>query len=236
MNHGVPMIESFKNVMVRSGAGWVLYLLIALSVVSIAIAIDRAYAFWSRRDDVPRLMRELHRLLETEDLKKALALLEASSSVEASVVAAGLALWSHGPAAVKEAMAAATGRERATLEQRLGFLGTIGNNAPFVGLLGTVIGVVGAFEAMGHGAGPEASGALAPELVMSNIAEALVATAVGLVVAIPAVALFNYFQGALTATIESAETLGHVLLSHVEGEVQAARPPPSLREAKRGAA
>jgi biopolymer transport protein ExbB/TolQ len=98
MNHGVPMIESFKNVMVRSGAGWVLYLLIALSVVSIAIAIDRAYAFWSRRDDVPRLMRELHRLLETEDLKKALALLEASSSVEASVVAAGLALWSHGSA------------------------------------------------------------------------------------------------------------------------------------------
>jgi len=52
---------------------------------------------------------------------------------------------------------------------------------------------------------------------MSTIAEALVTTAVGLVVAIPAVAVFNYFQGVVTATIESAETLGHVLLSHLEG-------------------
>ena len=220
------MIETFKNVMIRSGATWVLYLLIALSVLCLAIAIDRARAFWTRRDDVPRLTRELHRHLDADDQAAARILLAQSPSVEASVAAAGLSLWHHGGSAVREAMAAAIGRERARLEQRLGFLGTVGNNAPFVGLLGTVIGVIGAFEAMGHGGASESAASLAPELVMSNIAEALVATAVGLVVAIPAVALFNYFQGALTATMESAETLGHVVLAHL-GD---AAPPPRASE------
>jgi biopolymer transport protein ExbB len=60
--------------------------------------------------------------------------------------------------------------------------------------------------------------ALAPERVMGTIAEALVATAVGLVVAIPAVAVFNYFQGRVTAALADAETLGHVLLSHLRGD------------------
>ena len=219
------MIETFKNVMIRSGATWVLYLLIALSVLCLAIAIDRARAFWTRRDDVPRLTRELHRLLDADDEAAARILLAQSPSVEASVAAAGLSLWHHGGSAVREAMAAAIGRERARLEQRLGFLGTVGNNAPFVGLLGTVIGVIGAFQAMGQGGASDSATSLAPELVMSNIAEALVATAVGLVVAIPAVALFNYFQGALTATMESAETLGHVVLAHL-GDA----PPPRAPE------
>jgi len=217
------MIETLKDMMIRSGATWVLYLLIALSVLCLAIAIDRARAFWVRRDDVPRLTRELHRLLDADDEASARILLAQSPSVEASVAAAGLSLWHQGGGAVREAMAAATGRERAHLEQRLGFLGTVGNNAPFVGLLGTVIGVIGAFEAMGHGGGSESAASLAPELVMSNIAEALVATAVGLVVAIPAVALFNYFQGALTATMESAETLGHVVLAHIGDAAPAPR-------------
>jgi biopolymer transport protein ExbB len=95
------------------------------------------------------------------------------------------------------------------------FLGTVGNNAPFVGLLGTVIGIVGAFEELGRAPARAGALGLAPERVMSTIAEALVATAVGLCVAIPAVAVFNYFQGLLAATLGNAETLGHVLLAHV---------------------
>jgi biopolymer transport protein ExbB len=114
------------------------------------------------------------------------------------------------------------GLERKRLEKRLLFLGTVGSNAPFVGLLGTVIGVVGAFEALGK---PQAmtgamaaANAMAPERVMSTIAEALVATAVGLVVAIPAVAVFNYFQGRVSTALADAETLGHVLLAHLRAE------------------
>jgi biopolymer transport protein ExbB len=207
------MIQSLEHLMVQAGAMWVLWLMIGLSIVSVGIAIDRARYMFGRRDDVHKLMRELRDLLEKRDLKRAAKLLEASPSVEASVAAAGLSMWDKGPEAMKEAMAAATGRERARLEERLGFLGTVGNNAPFVGLLGTVIGIVGAFDTMG-----KAGSTMAPELVMGNIAEALVATAVGLVVAIPVVALYNYFTGRITRTVEGAETLGHVLLAHVEGE------------------
>jgi biopolymer transport protein ExbB len=210
---------------VHSGATWVLWLMIGLSVVSLGIALDRAYALFRRQaGSSESLAADLNRLLEVRDMPKAHALLAGSKSVEASVVLAGLSLWDKGPEAVKEAMAAASGRERAWLEKRLGFLGTVGNNAPFVGLLGTVIGIVGAFDAMGKGGGTATGASLAPELVMANIAEALVATAVGLVVAIPVVAVYNYFTGAITRTMEAADTLGHVLLAHVEGGVDGGGP------------
>jgi biopolymer transport protein ExbB len=208
------MIESLKNLMVHAGASWVLWLLIALSVASLAISIDRFRYMRSRRGNLETLTTELAKHLREGDKLRARVALKDSRSVEAAVVLAGLAQWEDGAASVTEAMAAATGLERARFERGLGFLGTVGNNAPFVGLLGTVIGVVGAFEALGQGGG--ASTALAPERVMGSIAEALVATAVGLVVAIPAVAGFNYFQAAMTSAIEGAETLGHVLLSHLQ--------------------
>lgn len=210
------MVDYFKNFMVQSGAAWVLWLLLGLSVISLSIMLDRAVAFWSRRDDLPSLVRDLHLMLARGDLEQARARLEKSRSAEAAVVLSGLDQWRHGRSAAEQAMAAATGIERARLERRLLFLGTVGSNAPFIGLLGTVIGIVGAFEELGRAA-PARAGALglAPERVMSTIAEALVATAVGLCVAIPAVAVFNYFQGLLSATLGNAETLGHVLLAHV---------------------
>jgi biopolymer transport protein ExbB len=210
------MVEHFKNFMVQSGAAWVLWLLLGLSVISLSIMLDRAIAFWSRRDDLASLVRDLHLLLARGDVEQARTRLQKSRSAEAAVVLSGLDQWRRGHSAAKEAMAAATGIERARLERRLLFLGTVGSNAPFIGLLGTVIGIVGAFEELGRAA-PARAGALglAPERVMSTIAEALVATAVGLCVAIPAVAVFNYFQGLLSATLGNAETLGHVLLAHV---------------------
>lgn len=208
------MVEHFKNFMVQSGAAWVLWLLLGLSVISLSIMLDRAIAFWSRRDDLPTLVRDLHVLLARGEVEQARTRLKKSRSAEAAVVLSGLDQWRHGPSAAEQAMAAATGIERARLERRLLFLGTVGNNAPFIGLLGTVIGIVGAFEELGRAA-PASAGALAPERVMSTIAEALVATAVGLCVAIPAVAVFNYFQGLLSDTLGNAETLGHVLLAHV---------------------
>jgi biopolymer transport protein ExbB len=214
------VIEQLTHLMVQSGAAWVLWLLFALSGASIAIAIERAWVFRRTRGDVAALVPQLRRLLR-QDPEQAKKVLSESTCVEARVVVAGLEEAERGHAAAEEAMAAAMGLERKRLEQRLLFLGTVGNNAPFVGLLGTVIGVVGAFEELGK---PQAltstvasAGALAPERVMGTIAEALVATAVGLVVAIPAVAIFNYFQGRVTAALADAETLGHVLLAHLRG-------------------
>jgi biopolymer transport protein ExbB len=217
------MIERITRLMVESGASWVLWLLFGLSFVSVAVALERALAFRRTGVDVNLLVPRLRKLLRADDHDKAAQILADSRSSPGRVVSAGLAEADLGSAAAEEAMAAAIGLERKRLERRLLFLGTVGNNAPFIGLLGTVIGVVGAFEALGKpaamtGAMAAAATALAPERVMSTIAEALVATAVGLVVAIPAVAVFNYFQGRVNAAIADAETLGHVLLSHLRAE------------------
>lgn len=194
-----------------------LWLLFGLSIASIGVMIDRARIFFRQRDDIPGLVRALHGLLGERDLEGARNRLGTSPSAAAQVALAGLAQWERGAAAAQEAMAAATALQRARMERRLLFLGTVGNNAPFIGLLGTVIGVVAAFEAFGSTnlMGASTASRLAPAQVMSSISEALVATAVGLLVAIPAVAVFNYFQGLLAATINDAETLAHVVLTHI---------------------
>jgi biopolymer transport protein ExbB len=224
------MIERIKSAMVGLGAGWVLWLMLALSVISLAIMLERAWLFWTLRDDIPGLMRELGRLLRQGDLEGARRRLEASPSAEAAVVVAGIVEADLGAAAAEEAMAGASALQKIKLEKRLAYLGTLGNNAPFVGLLGTVIGIVGAFEELGKAGKPAAAAAvdaaataaaaaqnqLAPQAVMSNIAEALVATAVGLLVAIPAVASFNLFQRLVKTTLANTDALEHVLLAHLK--------------------
>ncbi len=225
------MIERVKSAMVGAGAAWVLWLLLGLSVISLAIMLERAWLFWSLRDDIGNLMRELGRLLRTGDLEGARRRLETSPSAEAAVVVAGIVEADLGAEAAEEAMAGASALQRAKLERRLAYLGTLGNNAPFIGLLGTVIGIVGAFEELGKGntaqAMPGVTSAVAPQAVMTNIAEALVATAVGLVVAIPAVAAFNFFQRLVKTTVANTEALAHVLLAHLKARAEAA--PASVR-------
>jgi biopolymer transport protein ExbB len=212
------MIERVKSAMVGLGAGWVLVLMLVLSVVSLAIMLERFWLYWSLRDDVPSLMRDLGRLLRGGDLEGARRRLEASPSAEAAVVIAGIVEAGMGAEAAEEAMAGASALQRLKLEKRLAFLGTLGNTAPFIGLLGTVIGIVGAFDELGKqkNATMGAAAQIAPEQVMNNIAEALVATAIGLLVAIPAVAAYNGFQRVVRATLSNTDALSHVLLAHLK--------------------
>lgn len=212
------MIERVKSAMVGLGATWVLVLMLILSVVSLAIMLERAWLYWSLRDDAGGLMRDLGKLLRGGDLEGARRRLEASPSAEAAVVIAGIVEAGMGYEAAEEAMAGASALQRLKLEKRLTFLGTVGNNAPFIGLLGTVIGIVGAFDELGKAKNATlgAAAQVAPEAVMNNISEALVATAVGLVVAIPAVAAFNTFQRIVKATLANTEALSHVLLAHLK--------------------
>lgn len=234
------MIGRLTELMVQSGATWVLLVLVALSVIALGVALERLWVFRNADAAVSDLVVQLRSLLARRDYAGAHTLLGEGVSVASRAASAGLAERDGGAAAAEEAMAASIGLARARLGRGLLILGTVGNNAPFIGLLGTVIGVVGAFDALGAPVDGEAAStaaaALAPERVMSTIAEALVATAVGLLVAIPAVAVFNYFQGRLNAAVQDAETLGHVLLSHLQGTrgsagQDAARPEPDTLSA-----
>jgi biopolymer transport protein ExbB len=230
--------------MVGLGTGWVLALMLVLSIVSLAIMLERAWLYWSLRDDIDDLMREFGRLLRGGDLDGARRRLEASRSAEAAVVVAGLVEADRGVQAAEEAMEGASALQRVKLERRLAFLGTLGNNAPFIGLLGTVIGIVAAFDELSKVKMAAASGStqLAPEAVMGRISEALVATAIGILIAIPAVAAYNAFQRVVRGTLANTEALGHMLLAHlkatpVAGGVEVARVertsvPPSRRSDK----
>jgi biopolymer transport protein ExbB len=210
--------------MVGLGTGWILLLMLVLSIISLAIMLERAWLYWSLRDDIEGLMRDLGRLLREGDLEGARQRLEASRSAEAAVVVAGLVEADRGVGAAEEAMDGATALQRLKLERRLAFLGTLGNNAPFIGLLGTVIGIVAAFDELSKVkmAATAASAQLAPEAVMARISEALVATAIGILIAIPAVAAFNAFQRVVRGTVANTEALGHVLLAHLKATPLAA--------------
>jgi biopolymer transport protein ExbB len=212
------LIERVKSAMVGLGTGWILTLMLVLSIMSLAVMLERAWLYWSLRDDIDALMRDLGRLLRGGDLEAARRRLEASRSAEAAVVVAGLVEADRGVAAAEEAMQGASALQRMKLERRLAFLGTLGNNAPFIGLLGTVIGIVAAFDELSKVkmAGSGGSTQLAPEAVMARISEALVATAIGILIAIPAVAAYNAFQRVVRGTVANTEALGHVLLAHLK--------------------
>jgi len=212
------LIERVKSAMVGLGTGWILMLMLFLSIVSLAIMLERAWLYWSLRDDIDGLMRDFGRLLRGGDLPGARRRLEASRSAEAAVVVAGLVESDHGVEAAQEAMEGASARQRMKLEKRLAYLGTLGNNAPFIGLLGTVIGIVAAFDELSKVkmAGAAGSSQLAPEAVMGRISEALVATAIGILIAIPAVAAYNAFQRVVRGTLANTDALGHLLLAHLK--------------------
>jgi biopolymer transport protein ExbB len=212
------IVAQGKAFMLAMGTSPVMFLLIGLSIAALAIALERAWFFVRASDDLERLARELESALEAGDVAGARAKMSRSPSAEAKVVLVGLGKVDRGARAASEAMAAATAVQRKKLERGLGFLGTLGSNAPFVGLFGTVVGIIMAFDKLGEATGTSTA---APTGVMSSIAEALVATAIGLAVAIPSVAVYNYFQRRIRGVVANTQTLTHVLMSWLEGQ----RPP-----------
>jgi len=154
------------------GAGWVMWVLIALSVVSIAIMVERTIVMLRSRDDIVRLRAAIMPRLFARDYVGASDVIADSRSYEARVLSAGLEAAQDGAATAEQRMAGASTLAKLAMEQRLAFLGTVGSNAPFVGLLGTVIGIVRSFAAL------DASGGRVSASLMSEVGEALVATAV----------------------------------------------------------
>jgi biopolymer transport protein ExbB/TolQ len=205
------MVERLLAV-AQVGSAWVLYFLLALSVLSIGAMVERWLYFRRHRDDIDALRGKLISALRAHDAALVDKLLGASPSIEAQVVRAAYELRAGGPEAVGDAVESELGATRKRLERGLNFLGTLGNNAPFVGLFGTVLGVIEAFRQLGDGANKAAMGN-----VMSGIAEALVATGVGLFVALPAVVAYNVAQKRIDDIESGALSLGKLVTAHLHG-------------------
>jgi biopolymer transport protein ExbB len=194
------------------GAEWVLYLLIGLSVVSVGIMIDRALWFQKRDIDTDRFTRELRGAFERGELERIETKFKDIPAVPVQVALRGLAERARGPEAVAEAMQGERVRWRNAGDRHLIVLGTLGNNVPFVGLFGTVLGVINAFENL------RIKTAAAEDKTLDLIAEALAATAFGLLVAIPAVIAFNYFSRKVRVLMGRADEVAHTVMSLVHGE------------------
>ena len=192
------------------GAEWIMWVLVILSVIVLAIVLERAYYILASRDDIDGLKKDLLKRLGGGDIAGAKKRLKASKSFEARIALAGLDSADDGAASAEERMSGESALAKLSMERNLAFVGTVGNNAPFVGLLGTVIGVIRSFHEL------ESSGGQVSAGLMAEIGEALVATAIGLLVAIPAVAFFNLFLRIIKARVTRGNALGSEVLAHLK--------------------
>lgn len=188
------------------GSQWVMWLLLGLSVFSIGAMVERVWFFRATEKDVDDLADRLCDLAERDDLAGAQELLDGRGTIEAAVLARAIRWVPGGAESLADALESEMTKKKRELERGMNLLGTLGSNAPFVGLLGTVIGVIQAFSQLGAG---QDKAAMAN--VMSGIAEALVATGVGLFVAIPAVVAFNAFQKRVGEVEDNVAAVGKQL-------------------------
>jgi biopolymer transport protein ExbB/TolQ len=207
VDQGFDIVQKLLGITVL-GTEWVLWLLIILSVISVAIIIERSIFFYKVNLDLVSFTEKLTKCLEANDWQGVSALCETSPALACQTVLRGVEARTRGSQAMEETMTGFMIGQRQKLDHGLMVLGTLGNNAPFIGLFGTVLGIIIAFHDLALN--PQGGAAV----VMRGISEALIATAVGLMVAIPAVIAYNFFQRLVKRQISSAEAISRLVLSH----------------------
>lgn len=197
------------DLMLRIGATWVLWLLLGLSVLAVALGIERLWFYLQERKPAAAVRLALKAVGEG-DFERAKDAVKGQRSIDAAVIRTALEHAAAGPESVEEHIQATIEAERGRYERGLAFLGTLGNNAPFIGLFGTVLGIIRAFSDLAQ----DTSGA--GQAVMAGIAESLVTTCIGLAVALPAVAVYNACARHVERTTAGAEGVMHSLLGYLK--------------------
>ncbi len=218
VGHGGTIAEALRA-FTLVGGDWVLWVLIFASILSVTVMIERLIYFYRNRTPVDRFLEAFTDRLGRDDITGAAALADITKGAEARIAKVALSHFVEGEQVVEQMMASRKVSERLRLERYLMILGTMGNNAPFFGLFGTVLGIIKAFHdlaATGGGAGSSTA-------VMSGVSEALVATAMGLLVAIPAVIAYNFFVKKVKEFSANAETIERIILAHLKSSPNAER-------------
>ena len=197
-------------------ARFVVFALVIMSAWSIGVMIDRFLWFRGRDVDTDAFNRELRGAFERDEVQRVVDKYKDHPAIPIQVALRGLGERNNGADSCAEAMHGERARWKKTGDRNLIVLGTLGNNVPFVGLFGTVLGVINAFQHLAMKA------ANAEQETLSNIAEALSATAIGLMVAIPAVIAFNFFSRRVRVIMGGADEVAHAVLSLVHGAERSA--------------
>lgn len=189
----------------------VLWILLVLSVLSIGMILERYFALKKVSAESQRVRARIKLALQSNSLEDIEDLAKDPNSIEGR--AAGYALKhmkESGSKGLSEIFNTFALTERPELEKFLGFLATVGSNAPYVGLFGTVLGIMKAFNDLATA--PEAG----QQTVMAGISMALVATAAGLFVAIPAVAFYNYYSKQVKSIFQNLESVKELCLAYAK--------------------
>ncbi len=202
------------------GAEWVLYFLVLTSILSVALIFERFLFYRKASQGLEKFRKQVRSEASQGKLNSALQAAQDRTSqkgneapdLESEMVFALLSNPGSNTEILTEIAHDAVVRARLEWDKNLSILATIGSNAPFVGLFGTVLGIIKAF----HDLSQQAS--TGTQAVTSGISEALVATAVGLLVAIPAVVAFNFFQRRVKTAISEAEALKSFLIGKLAGK------------------
>jgi biopolymer transport protein ExbB len=197
--------------LIRAG-GWVMWPLILCSIAALAIIGERLWSLQKKYVAPDNLVAQLQQWLAHDELDAARVVALRDSSVLGRVLAAGIVNRAHERAIVKEAIEDAGRHAVPELERYLRTLGTIAAISPFLGLLGTVLGMIDMFSGIG------ARGVGDPSIVASGISQALIATASGLTVAIPSLIFYRYFRGRVSDLLVGMEQEALKLVEVLQGE------------------
>jgi biopolymer transport protein ExbB len=195
------------------GSSPIMVVIIGCSVVTLGIAIERAYYFWKRKGDPDRTLADVLRRLRSGQVKEASWACETSPHPIGQVA---LQIFKHarsGMETLEEQMQIAMSQQKMLLERNLFILGTMAVIAPLIGLLGTVWGIMRAFSDMAL------TGSAAPSVVAAGVAEALITTAAGLIIAIPSLMLYNHFTQRMNVMLTVAENHARNIRSALLGTV-----------------
>ena len=177
----------------------VMLIILACSIVTFGFAIERLLFFWKRRSRPDVLIAQALVRARNGQVSEAAGALNASPHPSGAVAAQVIENVHRPVEVIEEKIQIALSEQRLLLERNLGVLGTMGNTAPLIGLLGTVWGILRAFHDMAS------TGSAGPSVVAAGIAEALFTTAAGLLVAVPAVMLYNHFTRKTSVLLTEAE-------------------------------
>ena len=207
------------------GSSPIVMVLIGFSVITLGIVIERALYYAKRNGKPDKALATALAKLRRGQKSEAIQACESCSHPMGAVAAQILDSESKDPEEAEERLQIALSQQKLFLERNLGILGTMAAVSPLVGLLGTVWGIMRAFRDM------SSTGSAAPSVVAAGVAEALVTTAIGLIIAVPALMLYNHFARRMGVMLTEAENNARSLrLVFVENEESA---PESKRVEKR---
>ena len=191
--------------------GFIMWLILFSSIIGLAVSIDRFIMLRKAKINVPAFMVRIRGFIKKKDISGAISYCMQEKSPVANIVRKGLKKYKYGHDRVKDAIENAGSQEVSKLEKGLSVLASVAGIAPLLGFLGTVTGMIQAFMTI-----QDLAGAANPSDLAGGIWEALITTAFGLIIGIPAFALYNYFLSAVKNLVGEMETVANDVIDVIQ--------------------